>query len=367
VHPVLSRLTLLGVILAGCAAALGGCVVAPPFTVTTVVSNLDHPWDVGWAGQTLVFTERRGLISAWVGGRKRVLSAPGDVVAVGESGMLGLAVDPQFSTNRYIYTCHSSNIGSVPDNRVVRWTVNSSFTGMSARRDIVTGMPLNTSIGNHSGCRLRFGPDGHLWVGTGDALSGAVPQSRTSLGGKVLRVTRTGAGAPGNLGAPFDSRIYNYGHRNVQGIAFRASDGLGVTTEHGPDRDDELNRLVPGNFGWDPVPGYNQSVPMTDLTKFPSATPAAKSSGSPTVAPSGATFVSGSQWGAWNGKLVVAMLKRRVLWVADVNSAGQVVDEGVALGDQGRLRSVAQGPNGNLYVTTDNGGGTDRILRLTPN
>jgi aldose sugar dehydrogenase len=367
VPPVLSRLTLLGLILAGCAAALGGCVVAPPFTVTPVVPNLDRPWDVGWAGQTMVFTERAGRISAWVGGQKRVISAPSDVVAVGESGLLGLAVDPQFSSNRYIFTCQSSNLGSLPDNRVVRWTVNSSFTGMSARQDIVTGIPLNTSNGNHSGCRLRFGPDGYLWVGTGDSFNGAVPQSPASLGGKVLRVTRTGAGAPGNLGAPYDSRIYNYGHRNVQGIAFRASDGLGVTTEHGPDRDDELNRLVPGNFGWDPVPGYNQSVPMTDLTKLPSAISAAKASGTPTVAPSGATFVSGSQWGAWNGKLVVALLKQRALWVADIGSAGQVVDEGLSMGDQGRLRSVAQGPDGNLYVTTDNGGGTDKILRLTPN
>ncbi len=364
---MLPRLTALVLLSAACVVGLAGCVVPPPFTVTTVVPNLNHPWDVGWANGTMLFTERAGTLSAWVGGQKRVLSDPADVVAIGESGMLGLAVDPQFSTNRYVYTCQSSNLGSVPDNRVVRWTVNANFTGMSARQDIVTGIPLNTSNGNHSGCRLRFGPDGYLWVGTGDAFTGAPPQSRTSLGGKVLRVTRTGTAAPGNLGAPFDSRVFNYGHRNIQGLAFRASDGLGVTTEHGPERDDELNRLVPGNFGWDPVPGYNQGTPMTDLTKFPSAVRAAWSSGTPTVAPSGATFVSGSQWGALNGKLVVAMLKRRVLWLFDVSSAGLVVDQGLALGDQGRLRSVAQGPDGNLYVSTDNGGGADRILRLTPN
>jgi aldose sugar dehydrogenase len=364
---VVLRRLLASLLVCACAVALAGCVVAPPYTVTTVVSNLERPWDVGWAGGNMVFTERPGRISALVAGQRRVLNAPSDIVAIGESGMLGLAVDPQFQTNRYVYTCQSSNLGPVPNNRVVRWTVNAGFTAMSARVDIVTGIPLNTSNGNHSGCRLRFGPDGYLWVGTGDAFTGSVPQSRTSLGGKVLRITRDGWPAPGNLGAPFDSRVYNYGHRNVQGMAFRASDGLGVTTEHGPDRDDELNRLVPGNFGWDPVPGYNQSVAMTDLTRFPSAIRALKPSGSPTVAPSGATFVSGSRWGAWNGKLVVALLKRRALWVADVNSSGQVLDEGLAMGNQGRLRSVAQGPDGNLYVTTDNGGGTDRILRLTPN
>jgi aldose sugar dehydrogenase len=367
VPPVPTRLVAVLLLMAGGVAALTGCIAPPPYSVTTVVPNVDHPWDVGWAGGTMVFTERPGRISAWVGGQKRVLAAPGDVVLVGESGMLGLAVDPQFSSNRYVYTCESSSLGSAPDNRVVRWTVNADFTAMSARQDIVTGIPLNTSSGIHSGCRVRFGPDGYLWVGTGDAATGTAPQSRTSLGGKVLRVTRTGAAAPGNLPAPFDSRIYNYGHRNVQGLAFRASDGLGVSAEHGPDRDDELNRLVAGNFGWDPIPGYNQGVPMTDLTKFPTATRAAKSSGSPTVAPSGATFVSGSQWGVWNGKLIVALLKQQALWVANVNASGQVVDEGLAMGNQGRLRSVAQGPDGNLYVTTDNGGGTDRILRLTPN
>jgi glucose/arabinose dehydrogenase len=363
---MLSRLTPILLVAAACVMTLAGCVVAPPFSVSTVASGLNHPWDLGWANGTMVFTERGGTISALVGGQKRVLSAPADVLVRGESGMLGLAVDPQFSSNRYVYTCQSSTRGAVPDNRIVRWTVNATFTGMSARQDIVTDIPLNTLNGNHSGCRLRFGPDGYLWVGTGDAFTGTPPQSPTSLGGKVLRVTRAGAGAPGNLGPPFDPRVYNYGHRNIQGLAFRASDGLGVTTEHGPDRDDELNRIVPGNFGWDPVPGYDQAQPMTDFAKFPSAVGAIKSSGTPTVAPSGATFVSGSQWGAWNGKLVVALLKRGLLWVADIASSGQLIDEGVALSDQGRLRSVAQGPDGNLYVTTDNGSGTDRILRLAP-
>jgi glucose/arabinose dehydrogenase len=359
---------LLGALLtaAACVAGLAGCVVAPRYSVTPVVSNLERPWDVGWAGGNMVFTERPGRINALVGGQRRVLAAPGDVVAIGESGMLGLAVDPQFATNRYIYTCQSSRLGPSPDNRVVRWTVNAGFTGMSARTDIVTGIPLNTVNGNHSGCRLRFGPDGNLWIGTGDAYYGAFPQSRTSLGGKVLRVNRNGAAVPGNLGGGFDSRVYSSGHRNIQGLAFRFTDWLGVTTEHGPDRNDEVNRLVRGNFGWDPVPGYNQGTPMTDLAKFPSAVRAMWSSGIPTVAPSGATFVYGSRWGTWNNKLVVALLKGRALWVADINASGQVVDVGAGLTNQGRLRSVAQGPDGNLYVTTDNGAGADRILRLTP-
>lgn len=110
----------------------------------------------------------------------------------------------------------------------------------------------------------------------------------------MLRVTRDGAAPVGNLGAPFDPRVYNYGHRNIQGLIFRA-DGVGFTTEHGPDYDDELNVILKGNDGWDPVPGYNQYVPMTDTTKFPAAIRALKASGSPTVAPSGAAFIYGSR------------------------------------------------------------------------
>ena len=187
----------------------------------------------------------------------------------------------------------------VTDNRVVRWEVTASLDGLLNRVDIVTGQPWFT---NHNGCRPRFGPDGFLYVGTGDAAVGTNPQSGTSLGGKVLRVDRNGAAAPGNSPpAGGDARIFNYGHRNVQGIAFRASDSFGVSVEHGPDKDDEVNRIVPGNFGWDPVPGYNQTVPMTDSTKFPNAVKAIWWSGTPTNAPSGATFLSGPQWKSWNG------------------------------------------------------------------
>ena len=163
--------------------------------------------------------------------------------------------------------------------RVTRWRVDETFTALTDRTDIVTGIPVNTDgqLGRHSGCRPRFGPDGYLWVGTGDAALGSVPQDPLSLGGKVLRITRDGAGAPRNPGAPLDPRIWSYGHRNVQGLAFRPTDGLGVSVEHGPGTDDELNLLTEGNFGWDPVGAggsYDESGPMTDLGKFPDAVPA---------------------------------------------------------------------------------------------
>jgi glucose/arabinose dehydrogenase len=353
-------------------APLTGCIAPPPMRVSTVVSGVDHPWDVGFAGGTMIYTERAGRISAFVSGQKRLLAAPPDVVHASEAGMMGLAIDPDFAINRYIYTCLASTLGG-PSNdvRVVRWKVNSGFTALTNRTDIVTGAPVNTEgeLGRHSGCRPRFDVWKLLWVGTGDAAEATVPQDPRSLGGKVLRVNRDGGPAPGNPGGALDPRIYSYGHRNVQGIAFRGSDGLGVSTEHGTDRDDELNRLVTGNFGWDPVGpngGYDESTPMTDLTKFPNAVRPLWASGYPTVAPSGATFVSGSQWGSWNGALLVALLKGSKLLVFKLDSQGRVLDTGLALGNQGRLRVPVQGPDGDIYVTTDNGGGTDKILKLAP-
>jgi glucose/arabinose dehydrogenase len=347
--------------------ALSGCLPGPRLTVSTVVSGLDHPWDVGFANGTMVYTERAGRIGAFVNGQKRLLAAPADVFVAGEGGMLGLTVDPAFSSNRFIYTCFDSTLGGSRNVRVVRWTVNAAFTGLTNRTDIVTGAPVTS--GRHSGCRPRFGTDGRLWIGTGDAATGTVPQNPQSLGGKILRVNRDGSPAPGNPGGDLDPRILSYGHRNIQGIAFRLTDGLGVSTEHGPDRDDELNRLVPGNFGWDPVStsgGYNESVPMTDLAKFPSAVRAVWSSGSPTVAPSGATFLIGSKWEGWNGALATALLKGRRLLVFALDSQGRLTNSGGAITNQGRLRSAVLGPGGDLYLTTDNGGGTDRILKVVP-
>jgi len=354
-----------------CAAlAVSGCISPPSnLTVTPIVTGVDHPWDVAFAGNTMLFTERVGRINAIVGGQERLLAAPADVVQASEAGMMGLAVDPAFATNRYIYTCFASTLGGVNnDVRLVRWLVDANFTTLTNRTDIVTGLPVNATgeLGRHSGCRPRFNSAGHLYVGTGDAAVGTVPQDPRSLGGKVLRITRDGTGVPGNPGGTLDPRIWSYGHRNVQGIAFRPSDGFGVSTEHGTGRDDELNALAPGNFGWNPVPGYNEGVPMTDLQEFPNAVRALWSSGPRTFAVAGATFVNGSQWGPWNGALAIALLKDSKLLLFKLDAAGKPVDTGHAIQNRGRLRSPVQGPDGSLYVTTDNGGNADVILKVTP-
>lgn len=322
------------------------------------VTGLANPWDMGFvADGTMFFTQRTGAISVRLtNGTIRQLAQPTDVVVGGEGGMLGLAVDPQFASNRRIYTCFSSNISGSNDNRVVRWEVTAGLDGLQNRTDIVTGQPYNHAGQQHDGCRPRFGPDGFLYITTGDAATGVNPQSGSSLGGKVLRVNTNGGAAPGNaVPSGFDPRIYNYGHRNVQGIAFRGG-GFGVSVEHGPDVDDEVNRLVNGgNFGWDPVPGYNESVPMTDKSKFPNAVSAIWSSGAPTNAPSGATFLSGGQWKSWNGALAMAVLKDRQLRLLFIDGNAMLTKQSLA--DLGanvpRLRSAVQGPDGNLYLATD--------------
>jgi glucose/arabinose dehydrogenase len=214
-----------------------------------------------------------------------------------------------------------------------------------------------------------------LLVATGDAAIGSAAQDLGGLGGKLLRISATtGEGVAGN---PFLSsgnantrRIVEWGHRNLQGLAVHPASGVVVTVEHGPDRDDEINRVVfGGNFGWNPQPGgYNESVPMTDTQEFPGAVRAIWSSGFPTIATSGAAWLDGCQWGAYEDHLAVATLKGMHLRIHGLGAALQdlgVTRPGVLDGTHGRLRTVVQGPDGALYVTTSNGSG-DEVLRVAP-
>lgn len=340
----------------------------PTLQKTVLVSNLSNPWEMAFVSDgTMFFTQRGGTLSVReTNGTVRQVTAISEVVANGEGGLMGLALDPNFASNRYIYMALSSNFSGSTDNRVVRWTINAAYTTLSSRTDIVTGISYST--GRHSGCRIKFGPDGYLWIGTGDAAIGTAPQSTTVLGGKVLRVDRDGNAAPGNAGGSFDARIYSYGHRNVQGLMFRPSDGQAFNVEHGTDRDDEVNKLIAGaNYGYNPVPGYNESVPMTDTTLYPSAVVATWTSGNPTIAPSGGTFLSGTQWKDWNGYAAVAVLKDRHLMIMQLSSNGTTTlsTQKVLDAEGYRLRSAVQGPDGNLYISTDNGSG-DQIWRVTP-
>lgn len=370
------RLLAAAVVLVSTAAlSLTACRPAPKsLRVVPVVTGLQKPWDIAFTpANDMYFTERVGRIKVREGspGRAvRTIASPSDVVVGGEGGMLGVAVDPNFDTNRRIYTCFQSSkpAGSANDVRVVRWRVNAARTALTDRTDIVTGIP--TVTGRHTGCRPRFGPDGRLWVGTGDAAVGSNPQNPKSLGGKVLRVDTNGNGVAGNAGSPFDSRIYTYGHRNVQGIAFSRV-GKAYSIEHGPDRDDEVNWLVAGaNYGWDPRPSnggsaYDESRPMTDTVRHPGARSASWSSGAPTIAPSGGTFLKGKQWSGWENALAVAVLKGQQLRVIFFDtSSGPPAQEWTRITDEGRLRVAVQGPDGSLYIAQDADPGA--IIKVTP-
>ena len=326
-----------------------------------MASGLSIPWDLAFTPDgTMLITERGGTVRALVNGQLQTVGRVPNVSANGEGGLLGMAMAPDFSSSRHVYLCHNTS----GDVRVVRYAVAADYGSLSHAGDVVTGMP--TSGGRHSGCRPRFGPDGFLWIGTGDAAQGTNPQDDNSLGGKVLRiVASSGAPAPGNVTG---TRVFTKGHRNVQGLAFRPGSGAPYSAEHGPDRDDEINRLVNGgNYGWNPVPGYNEQVPMTDTQEFPNAVGAVWSSGSPTVATSGIEFLTGSQWLAWEGALAVACLRGQRLLVMHLSEDGNsVTSTTTTLTDFGRLRTPVQGPDGSLYVTTANGGGNDVILRVRP-
>ncbi|HYW50206.1 MAG TPA: PQQ-dependent sugar dehydrogenase, partial [Gemmatimonadaceae bacterium] len=247
----------------------------------------------------------------------------------------------------------------------------------SARTDIVTDIAFKHvanavgGAGSHSGGRVRFGPDGLLYVTTGDNHNGIIPQSPTLIGGKVLRITTDGAAAPGNNApAGFDRRIFTYGHRNPQGIAFRPGSGDVFISEHGPNHSDEVTKLVAGgNGGWDPkerpsldcpggycgYAGSRSSMPMTDLTRFPSALRPAWVNDGESQGTGPAAFLDGPQWGAWNGRLAVGVMGGQRLEILELDSAGT----SAAVTNSGlpgtRYRGLTQGPDGNLYIAIDGG------------
>ena len=343
---------------------------APALKVRAVARGLQHPWDVQQApGGRLVVSERdRARLSVVRKGKRRTLANLSRRVWVsGETGLLSLAVDGR---SRTIWACHGATGRGGNEVRVTRWRVDRRWRRLSHRKVLVGGFPATS--GRHGGCRLLLDRDSDaLLIGTGDAAVGTNPRDLDSLGGKVLRVhRRTGAPMGDNpfAGASGDRRyVWTYGHRNVQGLAQRA-DGTLWSVEHGSFRDDEVNLLVAGgDYGWNPVPGYDESVPMTDQSLPGEQQDAAWSSGDPTVATSGAAWVHGDQWRRLDGTLAVAALKAGEVLFMRFDEAGALtsVTTPRELTGLGRLRSITSARNGDLLVTTDNGA-RDRVLRVSP-
>jgi glucose/arabinose dehydrogenase len=357
---------------------------APSLQVEVVADGLDHPWDVAQAPDgTLLLDERPGGLTAVLpdGTAQAVGADFDDLFARGETGLMGLVLDPGFAGNRRFYTCQGAQDGGAdggPAIEVVAWTVDEEWgTAIRVADPLLGGIPVNAGSGRHSGCRLRFDPTGALLVGTGDNTVGSNPQDLGSLAGKVLRIdAATGGPAEGNPFAddadPRTRLLLSYGHRNVQGIAVQPGTGAVFTVEQGTRRDDEVNASVAGgNFGYDPDGaggGYDESVPMTDLD-LPGAVPAVWSSGYPTIATSGATFLDGETWGGYAGLLLVGVQKDTGVLALRIGSDGALTEQfrvPEVEDAYGRIRSPQLGIDGALYVTTDNGGGADLLLRVTP-
>jgi glucose/arabinose dehydrogenase len=342
--------------------------------ITREARGLAQPWDVQHIGNgAFLVTERdtARLLRVKNGHVRRIAFPRSSVWVSGETGLMSLEIDPGFARNRRFYTCQGGHkSGGGHDVRVIAWRLNAGQT--RARRSKVLLAGIQATSGRHGGCRLLIARNGSLMVGTGDAAVSSNPRNLRSLNGKVLRLNRT-TGAPWSTNPYIHSTnrkkryVLNYGHRNVQGLATRR-DGTVWSVEHGPDRDDEVNLVVAGgDYGWNPGPGYDENVPMTDQS-LPGRQIAARwRSGRPTLATSGATWVRGKQWGSLNGTLAVAALKGSRVVFMRFNASGvlQGTRTPAALRNFGRLRSISKAPNGDLMITTANGS-RDSVLRVHP-
>jgi glucose/arabinose dehydrogenase len=327
----------------------------PRFRIETVTMELEIPWGVEFAPNGDLFvTERPGRVQrvARESDRKEQVADLTDVVAArGEGGLLGVALHPDHPDLAYTYQTYEGDDGLA--NRVVRHRVSEGFARDSVVLDGIPGASI------HDGGRIAFGPEGNLFVTTGDASDGRLAQDRDSLAGKILRLTPDGEPHPDN---PFGGPVFTYGHRNPQGLAWR--EGTLYATEHGPSTDDEINVLRAGdNYGWPDAKGQSGDDRFTDPIE----------TYTPTVAPGSATFYDGPVED-WRGDFFFGTLAGTHLHRVRIDGQNGVVEQERFLEEKyGRLRTVFTGPDDHLYVTTSNrdGRGTpapqdDRVLRIQP-
>lgn len=337
-----------------------------------VAERLNVPWDLAFAPDgRIYFTERTGAVRVLVGDKLQaepVFEFAGlPFVSKGEGGLLGLALDPDYANNRFMYVYHTYEESGTTKNRVLRLAVE----GNKARLDrvILSDLPGQR---NHDGGRIRFGPDRLLYVTVGDAQEPGDSQNPHSLAGKILRIRPDGT-IPNDNPDP-KSPVYSLGHRNPQGLAWQPGTGVMFASEHGQTFKDEINVIEKGaNYGWPLIEG-DAGEPKQPLTGGITLRKPLIHSGTDSWAPCGMTFVT---QGPWKGELLTANLRgTQVLKLTlgqEATGAGITVKKADTLwkGQFGRLRHVAEGPDGSLYLLTNNrdGRGTpaaddDRIIRL---
>lgn len=321
--------------------------------VSLIASGLDVPWEIAFLpdGRALV-TERPGRVRILgkAGNLRRNPAARVSVSADGEGGLLGLALDPRFANgNDFVYLYYTTASGM----QLARYR----FSGTRLRRDRVILRGIDAGPIHDSG-RIAFGPDEKLYVATGDAGDERLPQRPGSRNGKFLRLSpRSYRGRGGR------AEIFSRGHRNPQGFDWQPGTGRLVSTEHGPDTNDEVNIVRRGgNYGWPLVSGPRHGRFRAPIATF-----------DPSVAPSGATFVSKPD-SAWTGDYLFATLVGEHIRRLVISRSGKVVRQQLLFkGRFGRFRTVVEAPDGSLYALTSNQDGRgsptskdDRILRIVP-
>jgi glucose/arabinose dehydrogenase len=332
------------------------------FGVETLATNLEVPWSMAFAPDGRLFvTERPGRVRILdIATRSsEVALTLDDVYTESEAGALGLALDPTFAQSRLVYLYYSARLSGRAVNRVVRY--REAGNRLAERVVLLDDIPASPI---HDGGRLRFGPDGLLYITAGDAAQSNLAQDVASLAGKILRLNSDGTTPRTN---PFSSPVYSYGHRNPQGLDWHPVTGDLWAVEHGNTGNDEVNVIDAGaNYGWPRIEGNQTMAGMrTPITSF-----------SPAIAPSGASFYRGQRLPRFTNNLFAGTLRGTHLLrlVIDPSSPRTIASQERLLeGRFGRIRDVVSGPDGYLYFCTNNRDGRgspittdDRILRLVP-
>jgi glucose/arabinose dehydrogenase len=342
------------------------------FRVEAVASGLEVPWGFAWLpNKDLILTERKGRVRIIESGKLRpepVFTVP-DVEPTGESGLMDISLHPDFAKNNFIYLGYSYNSDGKRV-KIVRYKFsNNAFTDPKVIIDNIPGAP------NHAGMRARFGPDGKLYVTTGDSTDWNLAQKLNSLAGKTLRLNDDGTVPQDN---PFvgqkDARpeIWSYGHRNPQGLAWQPGSGLMFQTEHGPSffegkgsGGDEVNIVERGkNLGWSEIHHTEKREGMVSpLLEY-----------SPTCAPGSGMFYNGSVFPAFKGNFFFGCLKSARIIRVTLDGRNVVSQENLLESTFGRIREMEEGPDGYIYFSTSNRDGRgspskddDRIMRIVPN
>lgn len=340
----------------------GGSEALPDVDLKTriVSSGLSHVWEMIYGpDQQLWITERGGKISRvnpQTGIVSLLLNVP-DVVANSEGGLLGMAVNPQFSTNPWVYVVYNYAANSGYKEKIVRYTYAGGT--LNSPLVILDEIPASSI---HNGSRLLITSDQKLLITTGDASNAASAQNLNSLSGKILRLNLDGSIPADNPIA--NNRLWSYGHRNPQGLVI--ANGKLYASEHGPNNDDEINIIQKGsNYGWPNVEGYcNESGEKTFCSANNVVEPIM--TWTPTIATCGLTYYNSDFIPQFKNSLLLVSLKASKLTQLKLNESGDQVtgSKDFFSGDFGRLRAICQSPEGKIYLGSSNGN-NDRIIEIT--